>query len=140
MAPYQYSPLNEEAGEIRLVTLHPGPLNPEIYVALQNETLAKTNAPVFGALSYTWGSMENLHDIHVGPSGNDVLSVTRNLAVALPYLQYAEKVRVLWSNAMCIDQKNTNLHDEAFLGPLHRKYRPIFIFDNASKDVTLKPL
>jgi hypothetical protein len=107
MAPYQYSPLNEEAGEIRLLTLHPGPLNSEIYVVLHNETLTKTNTPAFEALSYTWGSMENLHDIRVGPSGNDVLSVTRNLAVALQYLRYAEKVRVLWIDAVCIDQKNT---------------------------------
>jgi hypothetical protein len=107
MEPYQYSPLNEEAGEIRLLTLHPGPLNSEIYVVLHNETLTKTHTPAFEALSYTWGSMENLHDIRVGSSGNDFLSVTRNLAVALSYLRYAEKVRVLWIDAVCIDQKNT---------------------------------
>jgi hypothetical protein len=89
MAQYQYSPLNEEGGEIRLLTLHPGLFNSEIYVVLHNETLAKSNTPAFEALSYTWGSMENLHDIRVGPSANDVLSVTRNLAVALQHLQHS---------------------------------------------------
>lgn len=107
MAQYQYSPLKEEEGEIRLLTLHPGLLNSEIYVVLHNEKLTETNTPAFEALSYTWGSMENPHDIHVGPSGNDVLSVTRNLAVALQYLRHVEKVRVLWIDAVCIDQKNT---------------------------------
>jgi hypothetical protein len=35
--------------------------------------------------------MEDLHDIRVRPSGNDVLSVTRNLVVALQYLSTCQK-------------------------------------------------
>ena len=100
MTQYEYSPLKEEAGEIRLLTLHPGLLNSEIYVELHTETLTETNNSAFEALSYTWGSMENPHDIRVGPSGNDVLSVTRNLAVALSHLRHVKEVRVLWIDAI----------------------------------------
>lgn len=107
MAEYQYSPLKEDSGEIRLLTLHPGILHSEIHVVLHNETLTKSNTPAFEALSYTWGSTEDLYDIRVGPSGKNVLSVTRNLAVALQHLRHVEKVRVLWIDAVCIDQKNT---------------------------------
>ncbi|KAF1972613.1 heterokaryon incompatibility, partial [Bimuria novae-zelandiae CBS 107.79] len=63
------------------------------------------------ALSYTWGSEEDLLEINVFGSGNatsrDVthLSVTRNLAGALRHLR-ANRPMYLWIDALYINQKD----------------------------------
>ena len=62
--------------------------------------------PVFEALSYTWVSTVDPLQIKFGPSGNTTLAVTQNLGCALPYLRYKDKPRVLWIDAVCIDQQN----------------------------------
>ena len=38
--------------------------------------------------------------------GDDTIAVTRSLYQALPYLRYREKRRVLWIDAICVDQQN----------------------------------
>lgn len=67
----------------------------------------KSPDPVFEALSYVWGSEDNPPHIHVEsrqPQG--ILSVTQNLAKALPYLQYPDQDRILWIDAICVNQQD----------------------------------
>ncbi len=45
-------------------------------------------------------------DTTVGDSGYKTLYITRNLAEALPYLRYKGKPRVLWIDAICVNQTN----------------------------------
>jgi hypothetical protein len=104
--PYQYSPLDEEAQEIRLLTLVSGTFSSEIRVILHTGPLTNESIPVFEALSYTWGSAQDLVDIFIGDSGHHTLSVTRNLAEALPYLRYNDLDRVIWIDAICINQQD----------------------------------
>ncbi|KAF8856097.1 HET-domain-containing protein [Acephala macrosclerotiorum] len=105
MAPYKYSPLNHEAGEIRLVTLLPGLFQSPIRVFIEVVPFTAGDPPSFEALSYTWGSTEDPVDIFVG-SQRASLQVTGNLAEALPYLRYDRIPRTLWIDAICIDQSN----------------------------------
>jgi hypothetical protein len=104
--PYQYSPLDEEAQEIRLLTLLPGSFSAKICVCLDIEPFTDDHVPKFEAVSYTWGSTENPVDIFIGELGRKTLAVTQNLAEALPYLRYGDKPRVLWIDAICVDQEN----------------------------------
>lgn len=67
-----------------------------------NETLE----PEFEALSYTWGSMEDPSAVLVGRTGSSTVQITRNLAVALPYLRNENEPRMLWIDAICVDQQN----------------------------------
>jgi hypothetical protein len=62
----------------------------------------------FVALSYTWGSTENNAVIHLddGP-----VPVTMNLLEALQALRFQDKSRVLWIDALCINQ--TDLEERA---------------------------
>jgi hypothetical protein len=101
---YQYLPLNEEAGEIRLLYLLPSPFSSPIQVVLESTPFSPEAPPQFEALSYTWGSAENLVDIFVGSSGYHTLAVTQNLAEALPYLRLEDRSWTLWIDAICVNQ------------------------------------
>jgi hypothetical protein len=104
--PYAYSPLDEEAQEIRLLTLLPGSFSSEIRFCLDITPFTKSHVPSFEAVSYTWGSAENPVSIFIGNSGRKTLAVTQNLGKALPYFRFEDKPRVLWIDAICVDQKN----------------------------------
>jgi len=103
---YQYAPLNEEAHEIRLLTLLPGTFSSEIRLCLDVTPFTQHRVPEFEAVSYAWGSTENPINILIGESGRETLTITQNLAKALPYLRYKDKPRILWIDAICVDQQN----------------------------------
>ena len=102
-APYQYTPLNDDRNEIRLLTLHEGCFEADIDISIHTVPLDPDNPPTYEALSYVWGPQENPRDIHVGLQS---LAVTRNLAELLPYLRYSDKPRTLWIDAICVNQKD----------------------------------
>ena len=128
MAPYEYSALNESASEIRLMTLLPGRFEDDVIITLETVILTKENTPQYEALSYVWGSKENPMDITVKarkpkrPKSFSLLgrsrrrrleacspgtiSVTQNLAIALPYLRKEDKPRVFWIDAICVNQQD----------------------------------
>ncbi|KAI4221592.1 MAG: hypothetical protein L6R36_006800 [Xanthoria steineri] len=112
MAEYKYTPLNEKAGEIRLMTLLPGRFNAPICITLQTKVLSHANIPDFQALSYAWGSELDRLDIHVvagrGVQGvkSAALSVTRNLFEGLKHLRQTRRSTVLWIDQICVNQKN----------------------------------
>jgi hypothetical protein len=103
---YQYVPLNEEAHEIRLLTLLPGTFSSEIRLCLDITPFTGHHIPEFEAVSYVWGSVESPVNIFVGKLGHETLAITKNLAEALPYFRYEDKPRVLWIDAICVDQQN----------------------------------
>jgi hypothetical protein len=103
---YKYSPLNKGAREIRLMTLFPGTVSSEIRVSLEIVPFTRDDVYDFEALSYAWGTAENPTEIFIGASGHQVLSVTQNLAEALPYLRYEDRSRVLWIDAICVNQQD----------------------------------
>jgi len=106
MARYKYSPLNLSAKEIRLLTLLPGKSSNEVQILLHNTKLATDAPPSFEALSYVWGSTEDSQRIRVEADKASHITITKNLAIALPYLRYENKSRILWIDAICVDQEN----------------------------------
>lgn len=66
---HQYAPLDEDAKEIRLLTLLSEEFSPEIRVLIHTTTLEVDNRTLFEALSYAWGSTED-PKTKVGLSGN----------------------------------------------------------------------
>jgi hypothetical protein len=103
--PYVYSTLNEEAQEIRLLTILSAAFASDIHVTLQTHVFAKNIALQYEALSYTWGSPKDPVEIFVGsPHSHGTISVTQNLAEALRYLRYEDEIRTLWIDAICVNQ------------------------------------
>lgn len=114
--------------EIRLLTLLPGKPKDEIQCSLQIEPL--DNLPAFDALSYAWGDHNVTEPIIVE---NEPHQATVNLVMALRNLRKRKKRRLLWVDALCInqgdlDEKNTQVplmakiysvstHVIAWLGP-----------------------
>jgi hypothetical protein len=57
----------------------------------------------YEALSYTWGSADTSASVRIGDKFHHV---TENLYLALQHLRYPDEDRILWVDAICIDQSN----------------------------------
>ncbi|KAF4633399.1 hypothetical protein G7Y89_g4718 [Cudoniella acicularis] len=86
---------------IRLLCIEAGSAESPIRCKLQATSLH--TPPPYEALSYTWGSTEQESAITCG--GSDML-VTRNLFDVLQYLRKPESQRIMWIDAVCINQRN----------------------------------
>ena len=104
--PYTYSPLDSKADEIRLLTLLPDVFSAPIRITLETHKLTEETQPVYEALSYVWGSTDDPITINVGRQGNDILAVTQNLGSALRHLRSADKPRIFWVDAICVNQQD----------------------------------
>ena len=99
---YTYAPLNTEIREIRVVDLHPGEFSDEIICDIRHVSL--DNDPVYQALSYTWGSLNDSATIQLN---GFTFSITRNLESAIRHLRpRSKKARnpPLWIDSICINQ------------------------------------
>lgn len=99
---YPYRPLNKGKNEIRLLRVHPHE-GARRTIRCDLLTVPLDNAPTYEALSYTWGNPSKLAPINI--DGNLVL-VRKNLERALYELQDRNTERILWIDAICIDQEN----------------------------------
>jgi hypothetical protein len=90
---------NGNTPTIRLLTLLPGRRFDEIECRLKPSGLDAD----YEALSYCWGDPKRLSPI---TCNGCVLEVTRNLKMALNDLRHPEQERVLWVDAVCINQEN----------------------------------
>ncbi|KAH7349059.1 heterokaryon incompatibility protein-domain-containing protein, partial [Pyrenochaeta sp. MPI-SDFR-AT-0127] len=97
---FDYRPLRSDSG-FRLVRLHAGRREDDITCHIFHSTL--WDHPSFEALSYTWGEMARLHVIF---STEGIVSITANCEAALRDLRYSFRDRILWIDALCIDQEN----------------------------------
>ncbi|CVK98791.1 uncharacterized protein FMAN_08437 [Fusarium mangiferae] len=97
-------PQKLDKGAIRIMTLHRGSGSDVFKCDLRNIRLAAKPAvqtPPYEALSYVWGEKEDPSHIYI--NGNR-FSVTQNLFEALTYLRHLDSDRILWIDAICINQ------------------------------------
>jgi hypothetical protein len=96
-----YKPLDSNRSEIRLVTLNPGNFADDIRCSLS--TVSLDDGASYEALSYVWGDSRSARQIFI-----DGLPacVTDSLETALRYLRYVSRPRVLWIDAICINQRD----------------------------------
>ncbi|KAK4973388.1 hypothetical protein LTR42_005373 [Elasticomyces elasticus] len=96
---YQNSPLTGQ--HIRLLTIRPGATDDRLEFDL---TLVDwRHPPTYEALSYAWGSSAERHKIRLD---DRVVFVTSNLKNALFAFRYPDRPRVLWVDALCINQNS----------------------------------
>jgi hypothetical protein len=87
---------------IRLLHLTPGQPSEPLHITLTPVLLS--SSPIYECLSYTWGTTSNQRTIYA--FGAEML-VTQNLYLALQQLRQPDQIRVLWIDAICINQSNT---------------------------------
>lgn len=98
---FYYPAIDSLREEIRLLRLFPGSQSETIRGELLVVSLL--DHPCYEALSYVWGDASDKRSVSL--SGQP-FSVTANLEKALKNLRYCKKERVLWIDALCIDQSD----------------------------------
>jgi hypothetical protein len=93
--------LDQQTDEIRVLILQPGVGVDRLQCTL--ETYQLDNCKEFEALSYAWGDPKLVEPIILNGSRT---MITHNLSVALRHLRYTQSCRVLWIDAVCINQKD----------------------------------
>ena len=98
------------------MTLLPGRFASSIVVSLEITPIAHLESLKFEALSYTWGDKSNPLEIKVktqnrnnGSSEKPRLAsipVTKNLHEALQHLRFKHQSRMLWIDAICVNQQD----------------------------------
>ncbi|KAI1648461.1 HET-domain-containing protein [Daldinia loculata] len=117
MGRYRYDPLPGQH-YIRLAIIHPAKfIKDNIVISFHTSPFPNDTLP-YEALSYVWGSKKGRMPIYVSRVDTattnrlrdtvqmkfEKIQVTRNLDVALRHLRYDEAPRVMWIDALCINQ------------------------------------
>jgi hypothetical protein len=132
-----YRPLDENRHEIRLLKLLPespseGAFESPIHSTLIYGYVDSPSLPPYEALTYFWGDQTVRRVITLDSAP---VSITANLFLALQHLRRPSETRILWVDALCINQSDTAershqvslmrdvysrcARDVAWLGPLH---------------------
>ncbi|RYP49509.1 hypothetical protein DL768_004812 [Monosporascus sp. mg162] len=128
---YQYSALSREHPHIRLVTLKPGSWFDEINCTVH--VVPFDGQQVFEALSYVWGNPHvrkriclNDHDFEV----------TENLWLAMRRLRNPSTPRVLWIDAICINQKDDSEKSQqvGMMGDIYKSCKNCIIWLGESSE------
>ena len=111
MQQYCYRKLPQNSNVTRLLRLLPRRDSPElIRCELFEYIIPKSSTNPYEALSYCWGGEEKPKSILIigdqDRKNDQELAVTENLYVALSRLQDCILPRIIWVDAVCIDQTN----------------------------------
>lgn len=135
---FEYASLGR-ADKTRILRLHPGMPSDPLAGAIQHVVLPSynhgsdsqrvdgTEAPVYEALSYAWGKPEvadgiYLHAPNSKPENTGILGLAESCALALRRLRLADKERLLWVDAICINQADV-AERSAQVRIMHRIYK-----------------
>ncbi|KAI9781999.1 MAG: hypothetical protein M1839_005592 [Geoglossum umbratile] len=107
---YASTPINSADYEIRVLELLPGPEGSQLSGTLIRHSLEDecANRP-YEALSYVWGEAAAARTIKLGQ--NSSLKITENLEAALQVLRYQDRARMIWVDAICINQDDVKERD-----------------------------
>ena len=103
MTHFKYELIDLESPSFRLIRLfkgEDGPIQCELFDAWLHDA---EDIVEYEALSYTWGGIKKPYEVEVNGRR---MSVTENLSLALRHLRYQYQDRILWIDAICINQDN----------------------------------
>lgn len=138
MNDFVYKPLI--TGDIRLIKLLPGSGNDTLKLLISHHPFPATLRPEYEALSYVWGTFENVGSVGIRQESRDEskidhhqsheMTVTQNLEVALRNLRLPRETRQLWVDALCINQKDKGEKgvEVARMGLIYRHAKSVIIW------------
>jgi hypothetical protein len=111
--------LNGNIKEIRLVALQPCP-DPTAAIECKILNAILYDRPHYEALSYMWGDEADPQTIKIE---GKAYQIRQNLWLALNQLRLAEEERILWVDAVCINQDNIaeRNHQVGFMSSIYRQ-------------------
>lgn len=123
-----YENITQKAGGpyIRLLHLRP-PLENRSLIEASLTVVPLHAKPKFEALSYVWGTMARKHRMTCDGS---TVEITENLFSALTHLRHNDTTRILWVDAVCINQRdNAEKSDQvARMGPIYRAATTVLVW------------
>jgi hypothetical protein len=134
--PFAHSPL-QSTSHIRLIRLQAGKSDEDIACTIFQTSL--DDAPAFEAISYTWGAVDDRQRL-VCSSGGEFMEVTKNCNSVLRRLRDDNEPRIIWVDAICIDQDNIEERNAqvAIMGQIYQRASHVIIdIGEASKDSDL---
>jgi hypothetical protein len=122
---YPYVALDAKTREIRLLVLLPGQFNDHVECALRHVSLSKS--PKYEALSYCWGDLKSRKLISL--DGHRFLA-TESLEIALRYLRCQDTPRILWIDAVCINQADDRERSQqvGLMGEIYRSAQRVTVW------------
>ncbi|EHK48138.1 hypothetical protein TRIATDRAFT_24482, partial [Trichoderma atroviride IMI 206040] len=125
MDEYRYKPLDHDRPTIRLLRIHQGSgdeLTCNLFEALLHHDLIQ-----YEALSYTWGASATPKNVTVD---EQKLAITANLHLVLISLRRPDTDRILWIDAICIDQSNKRerSHQVAQMSDIYKQADCVLFF------------
>ena len=114
---YDYLTLNPTLGEFRVLALQPGSDTDIIQCLIQTASI--TSPPPYEALYYCWGDASMTKNIELEGYR---FPVTTNLCAALHSLRLEDTPRIVWIDAVCIDQSNV-AERESQVGLMRKIYQ-----------------
>lgn len=127
-----YKPLTRPS-EIRVLVLHSGERGSLVKCSLQHSNL-RSEKSSFEALSYVWGSPTVTNEITCDERRK---KVGRNLYDALERLRLPDKDRILWVDALCINQSDNKEKTQQvrIMGEIYKRARRVLIWLGSGDDV-----
>ncbi|KAH7240194.1 heterokaryon incompatibility protein-domain-containing protein [Fusarium redolens] len=117
-------------GAVRCSTSISGPGSTRTTIAREIgiDRVRLTDSPSFTALSYTWGSPNQDHQLRL--CDNTLLPITKSLAEALIHVLDDIEDGFLWIDQICINQNNNNErnHQVPMMGDIYRRARRVFVW------------
>jgi ankyrin repeat protein len=122
---FRHEPINLEGHSFRLLRLLAGFGQAQceiIHAYLDDENIME-----YEALSYAWEGLDEFYEIEVNGC---VMPVTKSLSLALRNLRYPHQDRILWVDAICIDQSNDKErgHQVNQMGAIYKKAEKVLIW------------
>lgn len=109
---YQYNRIDLATDAIRLIRLLKGSHASSIRCELFESYLDRSNGVPYEALSYAWGNppatTTSLEIVNEDSTLSGYLEIYPNLYEILRHLRYDNEDRILWIDAICIDQCETH--------------------------------
>jgi hypothetical protein len=123
---FQYDRFGLDRPGFRLIRLEKG-VQSQLKCHLVQAYLDKELIFTYEALSYSWGSQNTPHEIIID---GKPLSITESLHEALCSLRNPTKDRMLWVDALCIDQSNIKErgHQVDCMGEIYKKADNVIIW------------
>ena len=121
---FNYSLLRE--AHIRLVHLNVGARDDGLSIQIQENVYLET-APMYEALSYTWGDSKKERSISCGSKS---IALTANLAAALVQIRSTDRPRTLWIDQICINQDDVDERSKqvALMGRIYSKAKNVVVW------------